>query len=111
MSHLAGNVGSDRRVVLESFIPRLLSVIEATDDDCARIVDSEAAPCQTDLSYVGVWQTRVTEFGQQDFDCSDTPDLSKGHAIRVRTACSSVSLHYLSLNLAQAWGICFRRFL
>ena len=111
MSHLAGNVGSDRRVVLESFIPRLLSVIEATDDDCARIVDSEAAPCQTDLSYVGVWQTRVIEFGQQDFDCSDNHGLFKDRATHVRTTCSNVGLHYLSSNQAQALGICSRRFL
>ena len=59
-------------------------------------------PCRTDLSYVSVWQTKVARIGQQDFDCSDTPDLFKGHAIRVRIACSNVGWHCLSLNLAQA---------
>ena len=111
VSHLAGNVGSDRIFVLESFIPHSLWVVEATDDDYARIVDSEATPCQIDLSYVGVWQTRVNAIGQQDFDCSDNPDLFEGRATRGRIACSNVGSRYLSLNLAQAWGICFRRFL
>ena len=59
-------------------------------------------PCQTDLSYVGVWQTRVNAIGQQDFNCSGNLDLFKGHATRGRIACSNVGWHYLNLNLAQA---------